>query len=351
MHIKPIALSFELNKKTNGRIQLFPFGRFYSQDGRTEGAGGWYVDDTNGYALAEDINQLKIKLMIDYEHQTLFIEKNGKPNPAAGWMETAEYISGEGIFVDVDWTKKAHQQIRDGEYRYISPLFLTEPDGKVTKVLNAALTNRPACHDLAEAVAFSSQFHQHQHKKDNSMLELLRQLFGTPEATEDEIKQKLTALSAAKGDSLVALSDVYGKLKEKDSEVVALNAKVGAEPDPSKYVPLSAMKDVQDKLNALSAQVQGDKVNDLIQTALSDGRLLPSQKDWAEKLGKSDITALSDYLAVATPNQALAGGHQAKDDPNKGKPVALSAEQQAAAKMLGISDADYIKKYQSQEAK
>ena len=36
MYIKPIALSFELNKKTNGRIQLFPFGRFYSQDGRTD---------------------------------------------------------------------------------------------------------------------------------------------------------------------------------------------------------------------------------------------------------------------------------------------------------------------------
>ena len=181
------------------------------------------------------------------------------------------------------------------------------------------------------------------------MLELLHQLFGMLEATEDEIKQKLTALSAAKGDSPVALSDVYGKLKEKDSEVVALNAKVGAEPDPSKYVPLSAMKDVQDKLNALSAQVQGDKVNDLIQTALSDGRLLPSQKDWAEKLGKSDITALSDYLAVATPNQALAGGHQANEDPNKGNVVALSAAEQAAARALGMTEAEYIKANKEQK--
>lgn len=181
------------------------------------------------------------------------------------------------------------------------------------------------------------------------MLELLRQLFGTPEATEDEMKQKLTALSAAKGDSPVALSDVYGKLKEKDGEVVALTAKVGAEPNPSKYVPLSAMKDVQDKLNALSAQVHGDKVNDLIQTALSDGRLLPSQKEWAEKLGKSDITALSDYLAVAPPNQALAGGHQAKDDPNKDKPVALSAAEQAAARALGMTEAEFIKEHKEQK--
>lgn len=191
--------------------------------------------------------------MIDYEHQTLFTAMNGKPNPAAGWMEKAEYISGEGVFVDVKWTKKAHQQIQDGEYRYISPMFLSDQDGKVTKVINAALTNSPACHDLAEAIAFSSQFEQsHKHKKDNSMLELLRQLFGEPNATEDQIKEKLSALSATKGDSQVALSDVYTKLKEKEGEVVALTAKSGAEPDPSKYVPISMMKDVQDKLNALN---------------------------------------------------------------------------------------------------
>ncbi|VEH65453.1 Mu-like prophage I protein [Rodentibacter pneumotropicus] len=67
-------------------------------------------------------------------------------------------------------------------------MFFSAKDGKVTKVLNAALTNRPACHDLAEAIAFSSRFNQQQ-KKDNSMLELLRQLFGTPQATEDEMKQ------------------------------------------------------------------------------------------------------------------------------------------------------------------
>ena len=70
-------------------------------------------------------------------------------------------------------------------------------------------------------------------------------------------------------------------------------------------MPLSAMKDVQDKLNALSAQVHGDKVNDLIQTALSDGRFC-HRKRMGGKLGKSDITALSDYLAVA-PESGFSG--------------------------------------------
>ena len=86
----PIACSFKL-AEANGHIQLFPFGRFYPADGRTEGVGGWYVDDSNGYALAESINQLGIELMIDYEHQTLYLEKNGQGNPAAGWIKQVEY--------------------------------------------------------------------------------------------------------------------------------------------------------------------------------------------------------------------------------------------------------------------
>ena len=76
---------------------------------------------------------------------------------------------------------------------------------------------------------------------------------------------------------------------------------------------------------------------------------MPSQKEWAEKLGKSDITALSDYLTVATPNQALAGGHQAKEDPNKDKQVALSAAEQAAARALGMTEAEFIKEHKEQK--
>ncbi len=43
--------------------------------------------------------------MFDYEHQPLYVAENGKGNPAAGWMVNAEYISGQGIFVDVGRAK------------------------------------------------------------------------------------------------------------------------------------------------------------------------------------------------------------------------------------------------------
>lgn len=342
----PIACSFKLSE-ANGHIQLFPFGRFYPADGRAEGAGGWYVDDSNGYALADSINALDIDLMIDYEHQTLYLEKNGQGNPAAGWIKQVEYRPNEGLFAEVAWTDKAASQIKAGEYRYISPLFIPDSNGRVVQVLNAALTNRPALHNLAEAFALSQQFKQFNQPEGQPMLKLLQQLFDGPNATEAEITEKLTALSAAKGDTKVALSAVYDELKTQTAQAVALSAQV-ANPDPTKFVALSQMQAVQTELNALKAQHAKEKADSLITQALSDGRLLPAQKAWAENLAQTNFVALSDYLATVTPNAALSGGMQAKDAPTENV-VALSAEELAAAKMLGMSEAEFITAHKTQK--
>lgn len=342
----PIACSFKLSE-ANGHIQLFPFGRFYPADGRAEGAGGWYVDDSNGYALADSINALDIDLMIDYEHQTLYLEKNGQGNPAAGWIKQVEYRPNEGLFAEVAWTDEAASQIKAGEYRYISPLFIPDSNGRVVQVLNAALTNRPALHNLAEAFALSQQFKQFNQPEGQPMLKLLQQLFDAPNATEAEITEKLTALSAVKGDTKVALSAVYDELKTQTAQAVALSAQV-ANPDPTKFVALSQMQAVQTELNALKAQHAKEKADSLITQALSDGRLLPAQKAWAENLAQTNFVALSDYLATVTPNAALSGGMQAKDAPTENV-VALSAEELAAAKMLGMSEAEFITAHKTQK--
>ncbi|EFM88686.1 Mu-like prophage I protein [Actinobacillus pleuropneumoniae] len=349
--LNPIALSFKLNQEANGRIQLFPFGWFEAQDGR---GGRWYVGDENGYALADDINNTAIDLMIDYEHQTLYIQDNGKGNPAAGWITKAEYISGEGLFADVRWTPQATQEIKDGVYRYLSPLFLTDGSGMVIKVLNAALTNRPALHNLQEVVAMSSQFAKFltPEEENPKMKELLIKLFAlSANATDEQITEKLTALDKAKGDSPVALSDVYAELAKEQGNVVALSAKVN-NPDPAKYVALSDLQAVQTELNGLKQQMNDKERDALIQAALSDGRLLPAQKEWAENLGKQNLVALSDFLKTVTPNPALNGTQSGGENPNKGaEKVALSAAEIAAAKSLGLSETAYIEKYKTEESK
>ena len=51
----------------------------------------------------------------------------------------------------------------------------------------------------------------------------------------------------------------------------------------------------------------------------------------------------------ATPIAALAGGHQANEDPDKDNVVALSAAESAAAKALGLSEKDYMATYKEQK--
>lgn len=165
------------------------------------------------------------------------------------------------------------------------------------------------------------------------------------DASEAEITEKVTALSAAKGDSPVALLDVYAKLAEKEQSVAALTAQAG-KPDPAKFVPVEQVAALQADFNALKNSVESDKKEALIQAALSQGKLSPALKDWAQSLS---IEALTGYLDKAAPIAALAGGHQASEDPNKGNVVALSAAEQAAARALGMTEAEFIKEHKEQK--
>lgn len=351
MKLTLAACSFEIDKAKYGRIQLLPYGKFRATDGRPTDVEAWYVTDTNGADVVALANSQKNPLPIDYEHQILHSQQNGKEAPSAGWMEYL-YFNPQGIFADVRWTDKAAEYIKNGEYRYISAVFAYDTNGYVRKIFHAALTNNPALDGMDEVmVAASVQLLNQQKEKpemDKKLVEALCALFALKaDASEAEITEKVTALSAAKGDSQVAVLDVYAKLAEKEQSVAALTAQVG-NPDPAKFVPVETVAALQADFNKLKLSIDNDKKNALIEAALSQGKLAPALKEWAASLSTE---ALTGYLDKATPIAALAGGHQANEDPNKDNVVALTAEQQAAAKMLGMTDADYLKYTQAKETK
>ena len=261
------------------------------------------------------------------------------------------YFNPQGIFADVRWTDKAAEYIKNGEYRYISAVFAYDTNGYVRKIFHAALTNNPALDGMDEVmVAASVQLLNQQKEKpamDKKLQAALCALLALKaDASEAEITEKVTALSAAKGDSPVALLDVYAKLAEKEQSVAALTAQVG-NPDPAKFVPIDQVVALQADFNALKTSVEADKKAALITAALSQGKLAPALKDWAQSLS---VEALSAYLEKAPAMAALSGEPQAKADPDQNV-VALSAEQQATAKMLGISEAEYTEKYTHKETK
>lgn len=345
MKLTVAACSFEIDKAKYGRIQLLPYGKFRATDGRPTDVEAWYVTDTNGADVVALANNQRNPLPIDYEHQIIHSLKNGKEAPSAGWMEYF-YFTPQGIFADVRWTDKAADYIKNGEYRYISAVFAYDTDGYVRKIFHAALTNTPALDGMEEAmVAASVNLLQEDNPMDKKLLAALCALFALKaDASEADITEKVTALSAAKGDSPVDVLDVYAKLAEKEQSVAALSTQVG-KPDPSKFVPVEQVVALQADFNALKTSVEADKKEALITAALSQGKLAPALKDWAQSLS---VEALSAYLEKAPAMAALSGEPQAKDDPEQ-KVAALSAAESAAAKALGLSEKDYMATYKEQK--
>lgn len=348
MKLTVAACSFEIDKAKYGRIQLLPYGKFRATDGRPTDVEAWYVTDTNGADVVALANNQRNPLPIDYEHQILHSQQNGKEAPSAGWMEYL-YFNPQGIFADVRWTDKAADYIKNGEYRYISAVFAYDTNGYVRKIFHAALTNNPALDGMDEVmVAASVQLLNQQKEKpemDKKLVEALCALFALKaDASEAEITEKVTALSAAKGDSQVAVLDVYAKLAEKEQSVAALTAQVG-KPDPAKFVPVDQVVALQADFNALKTSVEADKKEALITAALSQGKLAPALKDWARSLS---VEALSAYLEKAPAMAALSGEPQAKGDPEQ-KVAALSAAEQAAARALGMTEAEFMAEHKEQK--
>lgn len=307
------ALSIELNGTAPSEIQLLPDGLFKAKDGRPQGLDGWFLDEKIAQAVIQHSDSQADAFVIDYDHQSLYAKQNGMPAPAAGWFKNLEYRKGVGLFAtQVEWTDSAALAIQNKEYRYISPVLTYDTKtGAVQKILMSALVNVPALDGMKDLTALAQQFFNTEALSMDldELLERLRYLFNLPTlATVDEIKaqmDKLRTLMDAQPTDTAAASSIF-TLLENQSKIV----------DLSQHVPISNMKPLQEQITALSLQNQqlAEQINakerhEIIGAALSDGRLLPNQEAWAQKLGENNLAALKEFLDVAKPLD-IAGGTQ-----------------------------------------
>lgn len=142
----------------SAEFRLIPAGLFSATDGRPPGIPGWRLDRAAALSIVAKVAARATDFVIDYEHQTLKAAANGQPAPAAGWFKRLEWREGDGLYVtDARWTGRAAALILAKEYRFISPVFSHEADGRVVDVVNAALTNSPALDGLSDLAAASRQ--------------------------------------------------------------------------------------------------------------------------------------------------------------------------------------------------
>ncbi|EIU1664341.1 TPA: phage protease [Pseudomonas aeruginosa] len=363
LHVAIAACSFQLPKLEDGSawIQVTPAGEFWPMDGRPMDVPGWRIDAASAAAVIERARSRKTPPVLDYEHQTLKKEQNGQPAPAAGRFLDFEWREGSGLWGRVEYTARAAKLIEDGEYLYFSPVFSYAPDGTVLSILMGAMTNDPAIDGLEPlARRAAATFGLYNPDEETPVDELLKAIIAALSlkegTTEAEAIAALTALKPAldaQATNLAKLRETLGLAKDADVEQIAaataqLKVAAPGNPDPAKYVPVEVVAQLQGQVAALTSRINGGELDGLINSAIQEGRLIPSMEPWAREYGAKDLAGLKNYLGQAKPIAALT---QQQSAGRTSVPTSVDQLDEAALAVcsaLQIKPEDYLKTLKGQ---
>lgn len=266
--------------------------------------------------------------VVDYEHETL---KGGKA-PAAGWIERLEKTT-DGVVAHVRyWTEEATKLLKDGAYRYFSPVLAMSRRHPLA-LHSIALTNHPATHGIPALVA-----------SDDDDTEV------------QEMTMDLKKLAELLGVSLVVLADGKG-IDEKATEA-AVTAEIarlqGQGAAQAAFLNLHDAKDLDAvtgkirgmvpaaELAALNDRLAGIEAEKAVVKAFADRKLVEAQRAWALDYARKDLKAFADFVAAApvvAPASASVVGVKI-GGAGDGKALILTDDETKIYRKMGLSDAD-----------
>jgi len=209
--------SVKLDEQPDGSsvsmFQAFPYGTYHHP---TYGKIDFTVEKATEMTSGVNNKVRGQDLDIDYDHK----QHSGE---AAGWVKAAEARS-DGLWLSVEWTKKATQLIKDKAYRYFSPEFDWKWKHPQTQEVHSnvlfggGITNRPFLKgimpiNLSEFIDDSDI----QLEEGNGMdPKLQRKLLGLPEDATDE--QVTEALAKLPDDAVIASPPAPPEKKTDDAK-------------------------------------------------------------------------------------------------------------------------------------
>ena len=193
---------------------LIPFGEVRVE--RPVAGGSFVFTRAHAEAASRWFAQMGRKLAIDYEHQS-FDRLNTRQDglrPAAGWIGGLE-VRDDGLWaVDVTWTERATELLRNSEYRYFSPvIYWTDEDHSDIAALGpVALTNDPAMHGVSPLAAARERATAE--TPDTPVVAAS----GALEAAQEELTQLRRQVAGQAADAFIERGLRLGKILECTSE-------------------------------------------------------------------------------------------------------------------------------------
>lgn len=235
-------------------VRLLPLGLVHSTKG------DFLVDNESFRSIRCKFTDRQLQIPIDYEHQTL----KDMQAPAAGWIKDI-VLKSDGIYGAVEWTERAAEYLKNREYRYLSPVILTQgEERRVVALHSAALTNTPAI-DAMTPIACSDKPSGDEGGADQ-------------EGVENSGKDTFEALTALlQLDTSATMEDIY-------KAVAAL---------------LERQEAFKLKADACQFEVVRMKADNVVKEALRGGKVLPYQRDLAFQSAMNDLGSFTLWLKSA----------------------------------------------------
>lgn len=323
------------NKVAPEWVELFPAGpNIVARDGRQ------WIANPDGVIAAFKDNEAA--LPVDYEHGQDLKAVNGDAAPAAGWIVELENRAG-ALWGKVEWLADAAKMITDQAYRYLSPAFLHDKSGNITRLLGAGLVNRPAL----KMTALSRETIQQENEAMS--LKAIAKALGL---ADDASEAVIVAAIAQRDTERAALCQAL-KIDVK-ADGVSMTAAIAKMQDGATIAASATGKDLAD-LQAQLASLQKLQLDAAIDVALDDatkeGKITPASRDsyravCAAEGGLERFKAIAATLPVICAPSKLGTKDAVTDEPDKVDPVQLASrarkyqdEQAASGRTISISEA------------
>jgi phage I-like protein len=331
-------------------IELIPAGDFKGRDGR----GPFRMTHPGQAIAATKALQMSAGLPIDYDHATDLGAPEGRPAPAAGWICGLEDRDG-ALWGQVEWTAHGADAVVTKEYRYISPVFEYTEDGEVVRLLRAALTNNPNLY-LTAISARRTQPGAETKRASHQDLDLRT---NNMENFAGELKALLELPADASMEAVLeAIKALVIATEEPQSERLGGQdvATHGSDADRSRFVPIAQFECALTELNHERAARRREQAEQAVANAIRNGRLSPSQHDWAIDYCQADANGFAKFIAKQSPLLGIAERAEgaftlakhgtslpAADGIAGGVAARLNAAELAICSRLGIKPNEYVK--------
>lgn len=296
-------------------VELLPAGeKVQGVDGRA-----WLNDQPQ--AVADAFNR---PIPLDWEHATELKAPKGEPAPAAGWIEEVQIRDG-ATWGRVAWTPKGQQAVAEREYRYLSPAFLHEKaSGRILKLINAGLTNRPNLNLTA--------LNRAETPPEEAMDEKLLAALGLPKDATAE--QAHNAVTKMKADHETALNTAQSQAKTPSLDEYV--------PRPDYDKALNQAKEAATKLAQRDKAEQEAEIETAINAAIQEGKITPATKDFYLASCRADggLEKFQEFVKAAP----VVGGDSGLDGKQPGSGEnGLTKDQLAICSAMSIEPEEYKK--------